>query len=155
MQEDRIKLAYEKAYSYEKAFEGCSQPLLLATFEILGIENNMMLKAVSGFAGGISRMKSICGALLTGILVLGIKYGRESERLDRFQDLIDSYKPVQELVRWFDKEFGSTNCYEICKVDLSQPAEREEWIGSGRVEHCNQLIGKTAGKVIELIDDKT
>ena len=148
------KEAYAKAYEYEKIFEGCSQPLLLALFELLNIENDMMLKAVSGFAGGISRMKSTCGALLTGVLILGIKYGREKMDLESFENLLKSYNPVQRLFRWFQEEFGSTNCFEITRTDLSNPIERNEWITSGRVEFCNQLIGKTAEKVSELLEGR-
>ena len=113
-----------------------------------------MLKAVSGFAGGISRMKSTCGALLTGILILGTKYGREKKDLDKFENLLKSYIPGQTLFKWFMEEFGSTNCFEITRVDLSNPIERNEWITSGKVEFCNQLIGKTAEKVSELLEGR-
>jgi Putative redox-active protein (C_GCAxxG_C_C) len=61
------------------------------------MEDDMMLKVVSGFAGGNSRMKSVCGALPTGILILGINFGREKEHLDKFENLLESYPPLQHL----------------------------------------------------------
>ena len=99
-------------------------------------------------------MKSLCGALLTGVLILGIKYGREKEHLDRFEDLLESYPPVQQLFGWFENEFGSTNCFEITNVDLSQATERAEWVSSGRAEFCNKIVGRTASKVVELMESK-
>ena len=149
---ERTRLVYKKAYEYEKQFEGCSQPLLLAIFDVLGLENDMMLKAVSGFAGGISRMKSVCGALLTGILAIGLKYGREPKELDRFDKLLNSYPPVQSLVKWFEAEYGSSNCYQITGIDLSDTERRDVWFASGGAEKCNILIAKTAAKTLELME---
>ena len=69
----------------------------------------------SGFCGGMSRTAGLCGALVGGVMALGILYGRKSSE--------DSPKKIyalsERLVRDFEKHLGSRNCSEILGCDIS------------------------------------
>jgi C_GCAxxG_C_C family probable redox protein len=67
----------EKAYVYERTYHGCSQCVLAALQESLGVGSQDSFKAATALAGGIARMGSTCGALVGGIMGIGLAFGRE------------------------------------------------------------------------------
>ena len=151
-----------KAYEYEDTFRGCSQATLLALQQVFGLEDENLFKAVSGLAGGIGQMHSVCGALLSGSLFLGLKYGRERSDIEKTLEvarakLQPSYIPVGRLNKWFEREFGSTICREVRKsllgvyLDTKIPWQKEWAEELGLHQHCCELAGKTARRVAELI----
>lgn len=63
----------------------------------------------------MSRTAGLCGALVGGIMALGMLYGRNSSE--------DSHKKVyaltERLVRDFENQLGSRNCSDILGCDIS------------------------------------
>ena len=145
--------AREKAYDYELQYHGCTQSILLAFQELLGLEDDLAFKAASALCAGLGMGKT-CGALAGGVMVLGLKRGRENieEGLD---GLLPALGLAQSLVQRFEQEFGTTSCYEIAKVDWTdfegamQAATNPEFI-----ERCAQIVGRTAEMVAELIGEE-
>jgi len=141
----------ELARMYTKLSTACAQSIVLAFQELLGLENDLVLKATTGLVGGISRMKSVCGAVSGGAMALSLKYGRGRKDLENFEALMRAYKPVQKFFKQFEDEFGSTNCYELIGVDLRDADARQKWAEAGGLEQCAELVGKAARMVAEVM----
>ena len=152
-----LDLAEKKAVECEFTYHGCSQCLMLAIQEVFDLEDDMVFKALSGLAGGIGRMHSVCGALLAGAMALGMKYGREKDELEDTDKLFSSMEYVEKLYRRFEKEFGTVMCSEIREkllgeyIDTKIPGEYDRAIKLGLYEKCSALAGKTARIVAELM----
>lgn len=155
----------KRAYELEGTKEGCSQCTLLPVLEAFGLENEMVFKAASGLAGGIADMRSACGALTGGVMALSLKYGRERADMERpdeiAQEKLESgIGPMGKYYKWFEREFGSVICSEVRKklqgVDLSfsVPWQKELAEELGITERCNEVVGKAARRVAELMLDK-
>jgi len=69
----------KRAYKYEQECRDCSQCTLLAIQEVFDLAGDDALKAATGFAGGIGRSGSVCGAFIGGVMALGLLYGRDRE----------------------------------------------------------------------------
>jgi C_GCAxxG_C_C family probable redox protein len=89
--------------------------VLLAVAEKHSIQSDIIPGIATGFCGGMSRTDGLCGALVGGVMALGILYGRKSSK--------DSHKKIyaltERLVRDFEKHFGSRNCSDILGCDIS------------------------------------
>jgi C_GCAxxG_C_C family probable redox protein len=89
--------------------------VLLAVAEKHDIQSEIIPGIASGFCGGMSRTAGLCGALVGGVMALGLLYGRKSSE--------DSPKRIyalsERLVRDFEKQLGSRNCVQILGCDIS------------------------------------
>jgi C_GCAxxG_C_C family probable redox protein len=89
--------------------------VLLAVAEKHNIQSDIIPGIATGFCGGMSRTAGLCGALVGGVMALGILNGRKSSE--------DSPKKIyaltERLVRDFEKHLGSRNCSDILGCDIS------------------------------------
>ncbi len=89
--------------------------MLLAVAEKHNIQSDIIPAIATGFCGGMSRTAGLCGALVGGIMALGVLFGRNSSA--------DSPKKIyaltERLVRDFEKHFGSRNCSDLLGCDIS------------------------------------
>lgn len=95
----------------------CAEAVFLAGAAALGVESDLVPRLATGFGGGLSRTKSLCGAVAGAVMVLGLKYGRRAVADDRSTILAK----VQELMAGFRQEFRSENCYDLTGLDFNTP----------------------------------
>lgn len=103
-------------------------------------------------------MGETCGALMGGLMAIGLTYGRE-----KLEDnsLCPGYGKAMELsmelCRQFREAMGSTRCWDIHRslfgrvYDLSNPKEREEFRKSPDHEKCPEVARKAAELAAETI----
>jgi C_GCAxxG_C_C family probable redox protein len=120
----------------------CAEAVAMAGMKRLGRESDLIPRIATGFGGGQSRTKSVCGALTGGVLVLSAAFGRDKLGDDR-DTLV---KKVQTLVNGFRAKFGNDNCFTLTGLDFNDPAsqpiyrERVHAQCRGYVEYvCEQL----------------
>ena len=78
-------------------YDTCTQSIVAAFAEVLGLEDGGVLKAASGFWGGMVSSLT-CGVHSAGVIVMGMIM--ERDRLDRRIDgLLPMVFPTQELIR--------------------------------------------------------
>jgi C_GCAxxG_C_C family probable redox protein len=126
--------------------------------DTLGTKDDAVFKAASGLGGGIGGMRDTCGALIGGAMLLGFRYGRSREEIEKIEKARRAATLVKEYYQWFEKEFCSTNCKVIrtrfgngVYYDTSIP-EQDELACKSRVpEKCADLTGKVASKIVEMI----
>jgi C_GCAxxG_C_C family probable redox protein len=145
--------AYDTASGYLLQGFNCSQSVLLTMQELLGLEDELTLKAATGFGGGVGNMGYMCGGLAGGLMTLGMKYGRS--RLDQKQEKENTYLYCAEWLRRFTEHFKSPNCIDILGVDLKDPAKRKEyWADRGHRESCaNNTVGTAARLLMAYIGE--
>jgi hypothetical protein len=99
----------------------------------------------------------ICGALLGGLLAIGIVTA--SEDFDDMDALTDSLAAGFRLVRKVEREFGTTNCIKMQTEKLGRsfrindPAEYKDFIQDKDYFKCPQVVGKIARMTAEFILD--
>lgn len=160
---DRVE---KKAAAYQYEFAGCAQTLLLPLqqeFDLPG--GSEVLKSASFFALGIARMGNTCGALLGGIMAIGLASGRQyfGDPLYAEPDVIDettgnprSLAPVRGFYERFVQEFGSTICEEIQAKTLGisyhgpTPGGPNE-LHQASAAQCAEHVGKAARLAAEAI----
>lgn len=76
--EELTKKIEEAAYGLQLRYRGCSQACLKALQDNLGLGDIQSLKAANSLCTGICGMgNGTCGALLAGVMALGLEFGRE------------------------------------------------------------------------------
>ncbi len=110
----------EKAAHLFKQGFSCSQAVLAACGEGLGVEEEKLLKISSGFGAGMGRMGEVCGAVTGAFMAIGLKHGR-----GKLEDQAAKEK-TQQLVSEFAKRFKARHRTVICRdllgCDLSTAA---------------------------------
>jgi C_GCAxxG_C_C family probable redox protein len=97
----------------------CSQAVVAALCEPLGLEREKAFKISQAFGGGLARMGLTCGAVTGALMIIGLKYGRTRPEDNEARE--KTYRLVHEFYRRFLEIHGSTVCRELIGVDLSSP----------------------------------
>jgi len=134
----------ELAINYFKEGYNCSQSVVLAFQDVLGIDAKELCKIASPFGGGISRMRETCGAVTGMVLVLGNLIGYSTpETGEKKHEL---YKKTQEILHIFENKYGSLTCRVLLnltnKHDDPKPSIRDHSFFNKRP--CPELIGGAA-----------
>jgi C_GCAxxG_C_C family probable redox protein len=151
--EELLNRIEETAYAYEHDYHGCSQCVLLALQEHLKIGNEATFRAASPLAAGVALMGDSCGALLGGMMALGLAFGRE--KVEDFGALAMSALKARALYARFQQEFGSCLCRDVMAAQLGRfydlATEYEGFQEAGGYERCPRVVSKTARMAAELI----
>jgi C_GCAxxG_C_C family probable redox protein len=162
----KVKAIRAKAHANEN-MSGCSQAVVSALQEGLGIGDTQSLKAATAFAGGMARRGESCGALVGALMALGLEEGREKlEDLPKLQGtVVDGITLSNEFMRRLEKEFSlkkplkSTLCWEMQDAifgkhwNLADPTQRTDFINSGGHgdNGCLKVCGIAAEVAAEMI----
>ena len=97
----------------------CSQSVLTAFAEELGLSPLLARKLAIGFGGGMGRTGKTCGAVTGAYMVLGLKQDLKPENAQQVKERV--YAMVNEFNRKFSEINGSTTCKDLLGCDLSTP----------------------------------
>ncbi len=118
----------QKAAELFKQGYNCSQSVVGAFCEELGIDFDTAIKLVSPLGGGMGRLREVCGAVSGMFLLTGIVFGyTEPNNLEVKGKL---YERVQELAKRFKAKRSTIICRELLEgvetSDSPEPSERTE-----------------------------
>ena len=151
---DRIE---KEAHNYEKNFHGCSRCVLKPLQDNLDLGDEASLKASTPLAAGVAMRGETCGALLGGLLAVGI--ATASDDIEDLDALANSLAVGFRLARNVEKEFGTTNCTKIQTdklgrfYSLADPVQYKAFIEAGGYRECPKVVGKIARMTAALILD--
>lgn len=129
----------------------CSESVLLAIREWLGIRNELIPKIASGFGAGIGGSGSVCGAISGGVIALGLKLGRVDPKQEN-----RAYTSSIELLARFKKEFGHVTCRELTGCDFISETGRKRYADEKMwTTKCRQYIADATAIVFEIISRTT
>ncbi len=160
---DRVE---RRAAAYDYEFAGCGQMVLLALQQEFKLTAGMGPFKAATFCGrATSGIGGICGALVGGVLAIGLAAGRE-----KFEDTIwpnpqekgetgfpRSVEIMRQFYKRYEQEFGSLRCREIqVKLlgkgyDPEDPQQTLKFEREGGREACSKCVGKAARLAAETI----
>ena len=124
--------------------------MLQAAAEHYGLGSPLVPKISTGFCGGVSRTKGMCGAVSGGVMALGMVFGRTNA--DVTADI--AYENVQEFLGLFKQRYGSLNCFELTGCDLGDEKDLKRFRTGGIKDKCREYTGTAARLAAEIIGNE-
>lgn len=126
----------------------CSQSVLAAFSDEIGMNRETALKLSSSFGGGMGRLREVCGAVSAMFMIAGLK--------DGYSDPKDSiakakhYQRIQALAEQFKAENGSIICRELLGLPNGpdQPVPEKRTQNYYQKRPCVELV-KSAAKIMK------
>lgn len=153
--EELLNSVEKDAQEFEQKYRGCSRSCLLSLQKHFSIGNEETIKASTPLAAGIAFKGEVCGALLGGIMALGVITA--SQNLSDQKALGKTLAIGYKLYNRFVKELGTDNCFKIQKMklgkhyNLADPKEYEDFQKAGGYIECSKVVGKAARLAAEMI----
>lgn len=114
----------ETAKNYFLQGYNCAQSVALAFSDVIDMDKETLLKAVSPFGGGMGRLREVCGAVSGMFFVLGCLCGYSDPK--DVAAKTELYRHVQNLATEFEKANRSIVCRELLGVSGKQSPEPEK-----------------------------
>jgi C_GCAxxG_C_C family probable redox protein len=153
----------QSAEQFERELHGCGRCALAALIQHFELTDEsakeFILKALLPLSGGIAGTQNTCGALLAGLMAIGMaSFPGKVENAD-----IDAIRETMALGRKYyrqcEKELGNVHCRDIRAIglgrsfDTADPDEYERFIKAGGYELCSRVVGRAARLAGEYILD--
>ncbi len=128
----------------------CSQSVVAAMCEDLGMSEEMGLMVSEGFGGGMGRMRETCGAVTGMFMLAGLKMSKAMPNDMDTRKAI--YAKVQEMAAEFKERMGSINCAELLGAALPKdtgatPTERnDEFYRKRSCTECVRVAAEIADR---------
>ena len=161
---DRVE---NRASAYYYEFSGCGQMVLLALQQEFKFPDAAGAFKAATFTGqATSGLGGTCGALVGGILAIGLASGRERiedsifpepDVYDESTGFIKSRQILRNLYDRFREEFGSWDCQELelkligRSYDPAIAADMVQYREDNGREACAKIAGKAARMAAETI----
>jgi C_GCAxxG_C_C family probable redox protein len=126
--------------------------------------------ATTAFMGGTLFTGRTCSALAAGVMALGLARGHLEDSRPRVlrmlatmaaggdasADHLNAFNPVMnlghELAKWFQGEFGSTQCHVLAGCDFASTTDVREYIAKDGTGRCARMAERVAARVAELVE---
>ena len=119
--------------------------------EKLEKKSDDLIKALDPFGGGLGGYGEVCGAVIAGLAVIGLLFGRHKvgEKAD-----LRMWTYSREFLKRFRQEIagGSILCRDIVQVNWADPVQMKEYRQGEKFVKCKTLTGKTAELIGELME---
>ena len=140
----------ERAKEYFLQGYACSQAVVLAFSDVIGLEEDSISKIMLPFGGGVGRLRLTCGAVSGMAAVIGMVYA-DAENTPENKKRV--YAITQEVCGQFQKEMGSLICADLLsgmnlKVEVGGQAEArtEEYY---RKRSCGDIVAMA----VQILED--
>ena len=131
------------ALAYFKEGYNCSQAVVLAFSDLIGMDEKLLVRMSSSFGGGMGRLREVCGAVSGMFFVAGALYGYEEPGAAGQQEKAAHYARIQELADEYRAINGSIVCRELLGLDThgaDQPTPELRTAEYYKKRPCGQLV---------------
>lgn len=144
----------EYAVQLFKEGYNCSQAVIGAYCDELGMDLEAALRLASSFGGGMGRLREVCGAVSSMFMIAGLKYGYVDPRDEALKQ--KHYRLIQKLSQKFKQENGSIVCRELLGLDIHHdiPTPEARTKGYYKKRPCVECVKSAAEIIDELLDIK-
>lgn len=104
----------DKAKEYFLEGYNCAQAVALAYSDYLEMDKDAIARLISGFGGGMGRMREVCGAVSGAVFVMSMLYGYSNPKDNDTK--MDLYSKIQKVGADFKNENGSIVCRELLEL---------------------------------------
>jgi len=128
----------------------CSESVLLATCQEFGLEidDKVIPRIASLFAGGIGNTGAVCGAVTGAVMAMGLVKEREST----MEGALATLTVAQEFRRRFEAEMKTINCRELTGLDLRTQEGIQQLMTSDVPQTvCFPAVGTAYRLVVDLL----
>lgn len=143
----------ERARQYFLEGYNCTQAVVLAFQEEIGLPKDTIMKISSSFGGGMGRLREVCGAVSGMFLVAGALYGYSDPKAR--EEKAGHYAKIQALAKEYEQRNGSIVCRELLglrqKHDEPTPSERTAEYYKKRP--CPELVKQAADIMVQMIEE--
>lgn len=154
--EELANVAYERAFDLDAKYGCCPQCVLTAVNEAVGGVSDDVIKSSHGLSGGGALIGTgVCGALTGGLVALGVRYGREADKLDKGRG-IANFQAGLKLTERFQEEYGGVTCAHLQQRFSGRTwnfwdAKEYKGFNAERGEGCARATGLVAKWVVEML----
>lgn len=142
-----------KAKEYFLRGYNCSQSVLLAFKEDIGLEEDKILKLASSFGGGLGGQREVCGAVSGMLMAAGLLYGYKNPK--DYQSKAEHYVLVKELCNRFSESNGSIICRILLGLEAGQtPAPQQRTEQYYKKRPCADLVFEAAKIMSDYISQR-
>ncbi len=142
-----------KAKEYFLRGYSCSQSVLLAFKDEVGLEEDKILKLASSFGGGIGGQREVCGALSGMLMAAGLLYGYSGPK--DYKSKAEHYALVKELSRRFRESNGSIICRVLLGLEEGQmPAPQRRTAQYHKKRPCAEFVFEAAKIMSDYIAER-
>jgi len=138
-----------------KLFEdnfNCAQSVLAPFAESMGMDADAALRVSSGFGAGIARQGNVCGAVTGGLMVIGLKYGKDLSSGPEAKELC--YHKTDIFLQSFAKSLGSTVCTDLLEQNPDEPVNWNKIQEEGKFKtHCPVFVETAVLLLEEILKD--
>jgi len=116
----------------------CSESILMAGCEVLGLKSELVPDIALGLAGGVGLQGEICGVLTGCSLVLSLAMAQTEK--DYARKKMQTLAAVGQVHSAFKKQFGKTDCRSLCGLDLTTPEGRKKLEEGVKEQTCAKYV---------------
>ena len=161
--EEIIDRVAKRAGDYEELFINCAQGTLAALQEEFNLGGGKDILKAATFMPGLVSRRETCGAVIGGLMALGLAFGREKPSDPDYktpQGMSGYWKNKRKAWQFceeFKKEYGSTMCGDICpkimgrEYDMMNPEEVKQFFEDGGLKKCRVPPEKAARIAAEIL----
>ena len=128
---NKIKTKGEQAHALFLQGFNCSQSVVAAFADELGMSQEQALKLAAGFGGGFGRMREVCGAFSGIVIVISSLYGNSDPA-----GKSDFYREIQKLAARYREENGGNSI--VCRELLGLEKAEGTHVAAKRTEEYNK-----------------
>jgi C_GCAxxG_C_C family probable redox protein len=146
---ERIAEAKSKARKFfQDKRANCAESVFKAIHEMVSSALPIQVSALfTPLGGGVGIRGENCGAMLAGVMALGLVHGRFDPAHGSLEEhrkhLWDTYSLYNQLPQRFFQKYGSLQCWDLTKPYVYGTRKCRGF--------CGDLIAETAGMVMELL----
>ena len=143
------------AFDNLRTYSNCCRSTLHAVQVHLRLPDAGSLKACAALAGGIGGTGETCGAILGGLMAIGLFLGSDDPRDETSQEI--ARQAARLFVNQILDRYGSTRCHELQEAligwRLDDPARIDDWRAAGGPIACATICAEAARDAAAIILD--
>ena len=140
---DIAKNFFEQGYN-------CSQSVLMAFSEDLGVDRVTAAKISCPLGGGVARTRNICGAVTGGLMAIGLVFSDGTGNSKQI-----CYEKGQSFIKCFSQANGSCICSDLLGIDPKDesPVPEKRTNEYYKSRPCADLVKSAADILEEFLND--
>ncbi len=139
---ERAQALFEQGYN-------CSQAVVGAFADELGMDPETAIRLASPFGGGMGRMREVCGAVSGMLMVAGLRHGYTDPKAR--EEKKETYAMVQELADRMKRANGSIICREL--LGLAKPEGSPDPTPRTAEFYRKRPCGEIVRQAVEILEE--
>lgn len=116
----------------------CSESILWAGCDCLGIKSDLVPDIALGLAGGIGLQGKTCGVLTSSAMVLSLAMAAREK--DYKKKKMGTLQAVGRMRKAFVEKFKHADCRSLCGLNLTTPEGRKELVEHVKADTCAAFV---------------